>query len=62
MILLSNKIMERMEEKYPEFVSKLVKEGLIYPANIPTKDDPNNLIRGWQTLYNTKDKEEAERK
>ncbi|GLJ41935.1 hypothetical protein SUGI_0868230 [Cryptomeria japonica] len=61
-ILLSHKITERMGEKHPEFVSKLEKEGLIYSTMCPAEDDPNNFLRGWQTLYNTKDKEEAERK
>ncbi|GLJ41937.1 hypothetical protein SUGI_0868260 [Cryptomeria japonica] len=61
-ILLSHKITERMEEKYPEFVTKLEKEGLIYSAIFPADDDPNDFLIGWQTLYKTKDKEEAQRK
>ncbi|KAH9324671.1 hypothetical protein KI387_004849, partial [Taxus chinensis] len=61
-LLLSHKITERMEQIYPELVSKIEKYGLIYPAFLSEEDDPDKFITGWQSLFKTKDKEEAERK
>ncbi|KAH9324669.1 hypothetical protein KI387_004847, partial [Taxus chinensis] len=60
-LLLSHKITERMEEIYPELVRKLEKDGLIYPSILSEEDNPDDSITGWQSLYKTKDKEEAER-
>ncbi|KAH9324670.1 hypothetical protein KI387_004848 [Taxus chinensis] len=61
-LLLSHKITERMEEIYPELVRKLEKEGLIYASILSEEDSPEDSITGWQSLYKTKDKEEAGRR
>ncbi|KAH9324625.1 hypothetical protein KI387_004803, partial [Taxus chinensis] len=60
-ILLSYKVTERMEDKYPELVRKIEKGGLLRPSIHPQADDPENYIKGWETHYNTKEKEEAQR-
>jgi hypothetical protein len=61
-IVLSHKITQRMEQRYPELVKKLEKEGLIYPASIPQEDDPQSFLKGWQSRYETNNKQEAERR
>ncbi|KAH9317859.1 hypothetical protein KI387_019628 [Taxus chinensis] len=62
-ILLSHKITQRMEQRYPDLVKKIEKEGLLYSSVHPEKeeDDPNFLLKSWRTLFQTEDKEEAER-
>ncbi|XP_057832888.2 clavaminate synthase-like protein At3g21360 isoform X2 [Cryptomeria japonica] len=49
-ILLSHKITERMEAKYPELVCKIEKEGLIYKSNLPAEDDPDDFLTGPQIV------------
>jgi len=61
-IVLSHKITQRMEQKYPQLVKKLEKEGLIYPFTMPQEDDPQSFLRGWQSHFQTNEKKEAERK
>nr|ABR18170.1 unknown [Picea sitchensis] len=60
-IVLSHKITQRMEQIYPELVKKL-EEGLIYPCSLPQEDDPQSFFRGWQSRYETNNRQEAERK
>ncbi|KAK1266303.1 Clavaminate synthase-like protein [Acorus gramineus] len=60
-IVLSHVIYERMKEKYPEFVEKLERKGLIYTRILGAGDDPSSPIgRGWQSTFLTKDKITAE--
>eukprot|EP01018_Ginkgo_biloba_P040830 Gb_08596 [translate_table: standard] len=61
-ILWSHKITQKMEQKYPELIRKLEKVGLMYSTTLPPEDDPNDFRHGWQTHFQTKDKEEAEKK
>jgi len=61
-IVLSDQIARKMEQRYPQLVKKLEKEGLIYPASIPQEEDPQSFLKGWQSHFRTNDKQEAERK
>ncbi|MCO5592327.1 hypothetical protein L7F22_046328 [Adiantum nelumboides] len=62
-IVLSHLIYERMQSVYPEFVDKLEKDGLLYVRILGEGDDANSAIgRGWQSTFQTKDKEEAEKR
>lgn len=59
-ILQSDVIFERVQAKYPEFVDKLMKLGVIYTRIIPKEDDPSSPIgRGWINTFGTSDPEEA---
>eukprot|EP01018_Ginkgo_biloba_P036391 Gb_06041 [translate_table: standard] len=60
--LWSHKITQKMEQKYTELIRKLEKVGLMYSTTLPPEDDPNDFLHGWQTHFQTKDKEEAEKK
>ncbi|CAN6441294.1 unnamed protein product [Victoria cruziana] len=60
-IVLSHLIYERMKDKYPEFVSRLEKHGLIYTRVLGQGDDPSSPIgRGWQSTFLTTDRKVAE--
>lgn len=60
-IVLSHYVYERMKERYPDFVEKLEKHGLIYTRILGQGDDPSSPIgRGWQSTFLTKDKSIAE--
>ncbi|KAJ1282212.1 hypothetical protein BS78_03G034100 [Paspalum vaginatum] len=60
-IVLSHYVYKRMQEKFPEFVAKLEKDGLIYTRVLGEGDDPSSPIgRGWQSTFLTKDKAVAE--
>ncbi|GLJ49337.1 hypothetical protein SUGI_1043100 [Cryptomeria japonica] len=61
-ILLSHNVTARMEQKYPELVAKLDKEGIFYFNTFSPEDHPGIVVKGWQTLYQTRDKDEAEKK
>ncbi|TXG68824.1 hypothetical protein EZV62_003759 [Acer yangbiense] len=60
-ILLSHIVYERMRQKFPEFVEKLEKHGLIYTYLLGEDDDlsyPGG--RGWKSTFSTADKSVAE--
>ncbi|EEF46381.1 clavaminate synthase-like protein At3g21360 [Ricinus communis] len=60
-IVLSHIVYEKMKEKYPEFVERLDKYGLIYNRVLPEVDDPSSPIgRGWKSTFLTNDKTLAE--
>ncbi|XP_026447630.1 clavaminate synthase-like protein At3g21360 [Papaver somniferum] len=60
-IVLSHVIYEKMKVRFPEFVEKLDKDGLIYTRILGAEDDPSSPIgRGWQSTFLTKDKSIAE--
>lgn len=61
-ILPSHKITARMEERYPELVAKLEKEGLYFFTTYFPEDRPDFFLKGWQTLFETTDKDEAQKK
>jgi len=61
-IVLSDQIARKMEQRYPQLVKKLEKEGLICPFSMPQEDDPRSFLKGWQSHLRTNDKQEAERK
>ena len=61
-IVLSHKITQRMEQRYPQLVKKMEKDGFIYPYSLSQEDDPQSYLKGWQSHFQTKDKQEAERK
>ena len=61
-IVLSHKITQRMEQIYPLLIKKLEKEGLIYPSSLNQEDDPQSVLRGWQSRYETNNKQEAEKR
>ncbi|CAN1836783.1 Clavaminate synthase-like protein At3g21360 [Linum perenne] len=56
-IVLSYRIYERMKEKYPDFVTKLEKEGLIFNRVMTGEDDPSSAVgRGWKSTFSTDDR------
>ncbi|KAJ0964780.1 hypothetical protein J5N97_025918 [Dioscorea zingiberensis] len=60
-IVLSHYVYERMKERFPEFVERLEKHGLIYIRILGEGDDPSSPIgRGWQSTFLTKEKSVAE--
>ncbi|KAK1578055.1 hypothetical protein Q3G72_027159 [Acer saccharum] len=60
-IVLSHIVYERMRQKYPEFVEKLEKHGLIYSRLLREDDDISSPIgRGWKSTFSTEDKAVAE--
>ncbi|KAL6496994.1 hypothetical protein OROGR_028923 [Orobanche gracilis] len=62
-IVLSHVVYERMQEKYPDFVEKLEKHGLIYTRVLGEEDDPSSPIgRGWKSTFLTKDRGVAEQR
>eukprot|EP00253_Pinus_taeda_P007694 PITA_07694 len=61
-IVLSHKITQRMEQRYPHLVKKLEEVGLIYPSSLSQEDNSQSFIKGWQSRYETNNKQEAEEK
>ena len=60
-IVLSHIVYERMKEKYPEFVERLEKHGLLYIRVLGEDDNPSFAIgRGWKSTFLTNDKTVAE--
>ncbi|XP_042020980.1 clavaminate synthase-like protein At3g21360 isoform X2 [Salvia splendens] len=56
-ILLSHIVYEKMKEKYPDFVEKLEKLGLIYTIFADEEDDNSSALgRGWKSMFHTEDK------
>ncbi|KAH6832109.1 2-oxoglutarate and oxygenase superfamily protein [Perilla frutescens var. hirtella] len=56
-ILLSYVVYEKMKEKYPDFVKRLEKVGLLYTRIMGEEDDPSSAIgRGWKSTFWTTDK------
>ncbi|CAL0324102.1 unnamed protein product [Lupinus luteus] len=62
-IVLSHVVYERMKEKYPEFVERLEKYGLLYIRVLGEDDNPSSPIgRGWKSTFLTTDKSVAEQR
>ncbi|KAI9162309.1 hypothetical protein LWI28_026006 [Acer negundo] len=60
-IVLSHIVYERIRHKYPKFVEKLEKHGLIYSLLLQEDDDLSSPIgRGWKSTFSTQDKSVAE--
>ncbi|CAH9056168.1 unnamed protein product [Cuscuta epithymum] len=60
-IVLSHVVYEKMKSKYPEFVQRLEKDGLIYTRVLGEEDNPLSAIgRGWKSTFLTSDKSVAE--
>ncbi|KAI4355581.1 hypothetical protein L6164_004339 [Bauhinia variegata] len=60
-IVLSHNVYDRMKEKYPDFVERLEKHGLLYIRVLGEDDNPSSPIgRGWKSTFLTKDKSVAE--
>ncbi|CAJ2661168.1 clavaminate synthase-like protein At3g21360 [Trifolium pratense] len=62
-IVLSHVVYDRMKERYPEFVEKLEKDGLLYVRVLGEDDNPNSPIgRGWKSTFLTDDKKVAQQR
>ncbi|CAD6266189.1 unnamed protein product [Miscanthus lutarioriparius] len=60
-IVLSHYVYQKVKDKFPEFVEKLEKCGLIYTRVLGEGDDSSSPIgRGWQSVFATSDKVVAE--
>ncbi|KAL6996398.1 hypothetical protein U1Q18_006526 [Sarracenia purpurea var. burkii] len=60
-IVLSHIIYQRMKEKYPEFVERLEKHGLIYTKVLGEDDDHTSTVgRGWKSTFLTQERSVAE--
>jgi hypothetical protein len=60
-LLQSDLIFDKVKEKYPQFVDKLLELGVIYTRIIPKDDDPSSPIgRGWVNTFGTSDPQEAQ--
>eukprot|EP01035_Chromulina_nebulosa_P021995 gene21995-28472_t len=61
-ILISSYIYNKINEKFPEFISKLEQLGLKYIRYMPEEDDPSSAIgRGWKSTFLTDSREGAEK-
>ena len=61
-IVLSHVVYEKMKEKYPDFVERIEKHGLLYTRFSREEDDPSPIGRGWKATYSTTDKTVAEQR
>ncbi|KAK8469764.1 hypothetical protein PHAVU_005G166000 [Phaseolus vulgaris] len=62
-IVLSHVVYERMKDKYPEFVERLEKHGLLYIRVLGEDDNPSSPIgRGWKSTFLTTDKTIAQQR
>lgn len=62
-IVLSHVVYERMKERYPEFVERLEKYGLLYVRVLGEDDNPSSPIgRGWKSTFLTTDKTVAQQR
>ena len=62
-LLRSDFLYQRLCAKFPEFMQKVEREGLVYTRVLPTEDDPSSPIgRGWKSTFQTTDFAEAQRK
>ena len=62
-IVLSHVVYQRMKDKYPEFVERLEKHGLLYTRVLGEDDNPNSPIgRGWKSTFLTTDKTLAQQR
>ncbi|CAI0423408.1 unnamed protein product [Linum tenue] len=60
-LVLSHVVYERMRDKYPDFVERLEKEGMVSRRVMGEEDDPSSAIgRGWKSMFSTDDKLVAE--
>ncbi|CAF3514720.1 unnamed protein product [Rotaria socialis] len=61
-IAYSPMIYNRISEALPEFVQKLEEKKIRYTRVLPNGDDPQSAIgRGWQSTYQTEDRDYAEK-
>ncbi|CAI0423410.1 unnamed protein product [Linum tenue] len=52
-----------MRDKYPDFVERLEKEGMVSRRVMGEEDDPSSAIgRGWKSMFSTDDKLVAEQR
>ncbi|GFS24253.1 taurine catabolism dioxygenase TauD/TfdA [Elysia marginata] len=62
-LVLSNKVYRRMVDRFPEYVKDLEEKKVVYTRVLPNGDDPASPIgRGWQSTFQTEDRNEVERK
>ena len=62
-IVLSRVVYQRMKEKYPEFVERLEKHGLLYTRVLGEDDNPNSPIgRGLKSTFLTNHKTLAQQR
>ena len=62
-LVVSNEVYKEMLKREHKFVEDLESKGVVYNRVLPTVDDPTSPIgRGWQSTYQTNDKEQAEEK
>jgi len=62
-IVLSQRITQRMENRMPEFVSRLEDVGLVFTVTTPTQNRSSSFIaKNWQTFFETNDPSEAKKR
>ncbi|XP_020227772.1 clavaminate synthase-like protein At3g21360 [Cajanus cajan] len=62
-IVLSHLVYQRMRDKYPYFVQRLEKHGLLYTRVLGEDDNPSSPIgRGWKSTFLTTDKDLAQQR
>ncbi|KAH7856235.1 hypothetical protein Vadar_034225 [Vaccinium darrowii] len=62
-ILRSDIVLEKMEEQFPEFVSKLLRTGYIFQTKMGKQNATNAIVgKTWQSLLRTDDKVEAQKR
>jgi hypothetical protein len=62
-IALSRRIVQRMEYRMPEFVSRLKDVGLVFKITTPTENSRTSFIaKNWQSALETKDPREAKKR
>jgi len=62
-IVLSQSITQRMENRFPEFVTKLKDVGLVFTVTTPAQNRVSSFIaKNWQTFLETNDPSEAKKR
>jgi len=62
-LIRSDLVYNFLNEKYPDFTSKIEQLGVKYRKVAPEVDDPTSALgRSWKSMYNATTKEEAEAK
>ncbi|CAI9096307.1 OLC1v1032411C1 [Oldenlandia corymbosa var. corymbosa] len=62
-IVPSFRVAERMKEEFPEMVEEMEKKGLMYMFPAPSKNDASSMRgRGWEDVFGTSDRAEAEKR
>lgn len=61
-LVVSRKVTETVEKRYPEFMKKLQENGITYTIPMKSREDFSSFLLGWQDFFGTTDQAEAEKR